>query len=117
MKLKFRKSYLSQRNKALVSYTKGIFMFAEKWADEMEKKIVKGKKIKNIADKVASKIDKEMGGVTGYMYNCSVLLLSMFWRYGDALRRWHNIKVQYGDEGIKANKTKRVLNSAVINLC
>ena len=50
------------------------------------------------------------------MYGCAVSILFQVWEYGDELRRWHNLDIQIGDEGDKANKTGKVLNPALLNI-
>lgn len=55
-------------------------------------------------------------GITGFMYGMAVNILSQCWLHGEALRRWHNIKMQIGDEGERANERGAVLNPALLVL-
>ena len=38
-------------------------------------------------------------GITGFMYGAAVSTLARVWIHGEALRLWHNLKTQIGDEG------------------
>ncbi len=96
------------------SYGSGVYRFAERWADLMEKQISKGKKLKDIAEETSSEADNE--GITGFMYGAAVNVLSRTWKHGEELRRWHNIDTQIGNEGEKANESGGTLNPALLNI-
>jgi hypothetical protein len=96
-------------------YGAAVFKYAEKWANLMEKEIVKGKHIKDIA-KDADRQANEGIDITGFMYGCAVSLLSKHWEFGEELRKWHNLSIQIKDEGEKANKNGGVLNPALLTV-
>jgi hypothetical protein len=48
------------------------------------------------------------------MYGCAVSTLSETWKFGEELRRWHNIDTQIHHEGEAANERGGVLNPAVL---
>jgi hypothetical protein len=60
-------------------------------------------------------LDVDAEGITGFMFGCAVLVLAKCWKYGEALRRWHNRDTQIGTEGDHANETGGVLNPALID--
>ena len=95
-------------------YGSGVIRFAARWANLMEAKMVKGAKLKDIADKCSHEADVE--GITGFMYGAAVSILSQVWEHGEELRRWHNLSTQLGDEGEKANKSGGVLNPALLSV-
>ena len=47
------------------------------------------------------------------MYGCAVSMLAYYWKYGEQLRCWHNLKTQIENEGERANKSGGVLNPAL----
>jgi hypothetical protein len=95
-------------------YGAAVFRYAETWANMMEAAIQSGEKIELIADKLSHDADTE--GITGYMYGAAVAILSKCWEHGEALRVWHNLKTQIGNEGEKANANGGVLNPAILNI-
>jgi hypothetical protein len=88
--------------------------FAARWANLMEQKIAEGAILEAIADDSSHEANKE--GITGFMYGCAVSILSQVWVHGEQLRRWHNLKTQFRDEGEKANETGGVLNPALLTI-
>lgn len=50
------------------------------------------------------------------MYGCAVSALAKFWVHGEQLRIWHNLDIQIGNEGEKANESGGVLNPALLNI-
>lgn len=95
-------------------YGGAVMTYAERWARMMEAAISKGDKIKDVAKEYSHLADEE--GITGFMYGCAVHILSQVWVRGEELRRCHNLKVQIGGEGEKANKNGGVLNTACLSL-
>jgi hypothetical protein len=95
-------------------YGSGVIRFAERWANLMEAKISKGAKLEDIAKATSQEADSE--GITGFMYGCAVSTLSHAWIHGEALRRWHNLDTQIGNEGERANANGGVLNPAILNI-
>lgn len=87
-------------------YGHGVYMFAEKWADYLEKEIESNQNrpvemvIFEKASSCSNKADDEVGGITGFMYGCAVNILSHCWIYGDILRRWHNKEYNYEGDGV-----------------
>lgn len=95
-------------------YSSCCVRYAERWAELMEQKMVEGSKLDDIADAASHEADTE--GITGFMYGCAVGMLSDGWKYGEELRRWHNLKTQIQHEGEDANRTGGVLNPALLNI-
>lgn len=95
-------------------YGHGVVVFAEQWARLMQLDMANGAKLEDIADAASSEADTE--GITGFMYGCAVSVLSQCWQHGEALRRWHNLKTQIRDDGVRANETGGVLNPALLNI-
>jgi hypothetical protein len=93
-------------------YGNGVYRFASEWATRMEARILAGYCVQEIAEEESHKADDE--GITGFMYGCAVSILSHWWKWGEELRRWHNLDTQIGNEGEKANESGKVLNPAVI---
>ena len=95
-------------------YGDEVINFAERWARLMESQIVTGGTLEACAESASSLADNE--GITGFMYGEAVRILSKVWVHGEQLRRWHNLKIQIGNEGKEANETGRVLNPALLSL-
>src|SRR3990167_10077697 len=93
-------------------YGRGVYRYAEQWANLMEQKLAEGRELENIADVTSHEADTE--GITGFIYGCAVGILSLVWEHGEALRRWHNLKTQIQREGEEANKKGTVLNPALL---
>jgi len=96
------------------SYEKVCVDYAKAWAELMEKRINTGEKLEDIAEQTSH--DADTMGITGFMYGVAVSMLSQCWEYGEALRKWHNLNVQIGDEGEKANEEGGTLNPAVYSI-
>lgn len=94
-------------------YGSGITRFAGRWATLTEQKIVAGM---SFAEAVAAAEDEaDDNGITGFMYNKAVQLLSRVWSYGDALRRGHNSKFIHDQQELAtANFDGRIVNNALI---
>jgi len=101
-------------------YGKACFTFAERWARKLQYVIDTcpetpiGEVMKRHADRLSHDADVE--GITGFMYGCAVSALSACWEHGDALRRWHNLDTQIGNEGEKANESGGVINPALLTI-
>lgn len=95
-------------------YGKACVDFAIRWADLMELQIALGKTVEQVAKETSHEANTD--GITGFMYGCAVEMLSEFWVRGEELRRWHNLDIQIGREGEKANESGGVLNPAVLVL-
>jgi len=91
-----------------------VYTYAEDWASIMDILIARGAKVDDIADKCSHAADFD--GITGFMYGCAVSILAQAWKHGEALRRWHNLKVQVNDEGEKANADGKTLNPAILRI-
>jgi hypothetical protein len=96
------------------AYGGGVVRFAEHWARLMQGEIDRGAKLEDIAGECCSIADDE--GITGFMYGAAVSILSQVWIHGEALRRWHNLKTQIGNEGERANETGGTLNPALLSI-
>lgn len=88
--------------------------YAENWAKLMQIEISKGATVAQCAKNTSHKLG--FMGITGFMYGCAVAMLSACWKYGEDLRRWHNLDTQIGNEGEKANESGGVLNPALLNI-
>lgn len=91
-----------------------IFSYAERWADMMEADMTSGKKLEEIAKETSHTADIE--GITGFMYGAAVSILAHCWIHGEALRIWHNLDKQIGNEGEDANRGGGVFNPAVMDI-
>lgn len=87
-------------------YGYGVVKYAISWANLMEKEInTNHKELKNIAEKTSFEAD--IDGITGFMYGCTISILSQCWIYGKELKEWHNKKYNYnGNE---------IINPVIIN--
>jgi len=95
-------------------YGGAVVVYSEKWADLMEARMANGEKIKDFANETSREADTD--GITGFMYGCAVQGLAHYWEHGEALRLWHNLDTQIGNEGEKANESGGVLNPALLNI-
>ncbi len=95
-------------------YGAAIYQYAEMWGRLMQIEMANGKSLPDIADECSHTADTE--GITGFMYGCAVSILAGCWKYGEELRRWHNLKTQVGKEGERANETGGVLNPAIMTI-
>lgn len=96
------------------SYGGAVVTYAERLARLMQVEIAAGHKLEDVADRLSSEADIE--GITGFMYGCAVSTLAQVWKHGEQLRRWHNLKTQIKDEGVKANEGGGVLNPAMLSI-
>ncbi len=96
------------------SYGKCVMEYAERWARLMQIEMDNGKNLEDVAEATSREADIE--GITGFMYGCAVSHLAWYWEYGDQLRRWHNLDIQIGNEGEKANESGGVLNPALLSI-
>ena len=95
-------------------YGSCVVRYAARWAWLMEQRIAEGSTVADIAKQTGHDADRE--GITGFMYGCAVGILAQVWKHGEALRCWHNIDTQCGNEGEKANESGGVLNPAILNI-
>ena len=93
-------------------YSKGVVDFAERWANLMEERMAGGGNVADVAKQASH--DADTDGITGFMYGCAVSTLSETWKFGEELRRWHNLDSQIHHEGEAANERGGVLNPAVL---
>lgn len=94
-------------------YGKGILRYAENWANIMEDLLAQGSSLPDIAESSSNQADTE--GITGFMFNASVQILSSCWIHGEQLRQWHNLSVD-PVQGKLANEHGSVLNSSILTL-
>lgn len=75
-----------------------IYEYAEGWAKLIQREIINGNKLEDIAEKTSH----EMGflGITGFMYGAAVSILSQCWIYGERLRKWHNKEYNHEGDGV-----------------
>lgn len=95
-------------------YGSAAMRFAERWADLMEARMTEGAKLEDIAAECSREADTE--GITAFMYGAAVCVLASSWEHGEALRRWHNLHEQLGNEGERANEKGTVLNPAMLSI-
>lgn len=106
--------YQSYKAKNSDPYGGAVVTYSERWAKLMQVEMANGKRIADMADQTSHAADIE--GITGFMYGCAVQALAHYWKHGEALRLWHNIKTQIKDEGVKANESGGVLNPACLTV-
>ena len=94
-------------------YGSGVIRYAERWADLIEARLADGANFKDVARATSREADTE--GITGFMYGAAVSTLASCWEHGEALRRWHNLYIQIGVEGERANESGGVLNPALLS--
>lgn len=95
-------------------YGGAVVAYAERWARLMQLEIASGKILENVAEDTSREANIE--GITGFMYGFAVSTLVSYWKHGERLRRWHNLKTQIGNEGENANKSGGVLNPALLKI-
>lgn len=98
MEEKYQEGY----NNNLDPYGHGVYTFAERWAELMEKDIEDcgGPTAAVIANFEKRSRQADTEGITGFMYGCAVSILSNCWEYGKILRKWHNKKYGYEGDGV-----------------
>ena len=106
--------YEQYKAKNTDSYGGRVVSYGEEWANLMEARLAKGEKIVDMAKATSHEADTD--GITGFMYGCAASALAHFWEHGEALRLWHNLDTQIGNEGEKANESGGVLNPALLNI-
>lgn len=104
-----------------VDYAKAVIVFAERWANLMEEAILTsdGPPPRMVIEQVAKTLERDADegiGITAFQYGCVVSALARFWEFGEPLREWHNLSIQIGDEGEKANASGGVLNPAILDV-
>lgn len=114
MELANEKAWREFKEKNQDFYGASILVYAERWARLMQLEMAGGKSLEEVAEATSRESDLE--GITGFMYGCAVSMLAHCWKHGERLRRWHNLKIQIGNEGEKANQSGGVLNPALLNI-
>ncbi len=104
MKIKsgMEEKYQEAYNKNLDPYGHGVYTFAERWAELIERDIDECDGVTNsvIANFQKRESQADTEGITGFMYGSAVNILSHYWEYGEFLRRWHNKEYGYEGEGV-----------------
>ena len=95
-------------------YGAAAIRYAARWANIMEKRMAEGATLADCAEKASH--DADIEGITGFMYGAAAAELAVAWKHGEELRRWHNLKTQIRDEGVKANESGGVLNPALLSI-
>ena len=114
MKIRNSEDWNKDRENNTDGYGKATLDYAERWADLMEVEIDGGAKLHDIAKRLSHEADSE--GITGFMYGAAVSVLARVWEHGQELRTWHNLDIQIGDEGERANERGGTLNPALLNI-
>ena len=113
MKLRNESAWAQAKANNTDSYGACVMLFAEHWADLMERDMATGTPLAECAKATSHEADEKFG-ITGFMYGCAVSTLAHVWEHGEELRCWHNLDTQIRDEGEKANATGGVLNPALL---
>jgi hypothetical protein len=95
-------------------YGRRCYTYAEDWAKLMETEMAGGPAVADCAEATSHEADTD--GITGFMYGAAVSILSNCWEHGEELRKWHNLDMQIGNEGAKANESGGVLNPALLSI-
>lgn len=69
-------------------YGAACVRYAEMWARLMQLEVANGANLSDIAD--ATSLEADIEGITGFMYDMAVSILSQSWIHGEQLRRWDN---------------------------
>ena len=81
-------------------YDRACLTFAERWAELLEEQITKSDNvmqcINDNTDKCSHEADTD--GITRFIYGCSIIVLSQYWKYGEYLRKWLNKKYGYNGD-------------------
>lgn len=96
-------------------YGRAVLVFAEQWANAMEREIAAGKRLEDVAASCEREASEAAGGITGFMYGAAVSTLAQVWAHGEALRRWHNGKYA-GRGGEQANANGGTINPAILTI-
>lgn len=97
------KEYQDWKEKNQDSYGKGVFDFAERWAESLETLIESSDESSLdviIAHAGTKSNEADTKGITGFMYGMAVSILSQEWEYGEDLRVWHNKEWGYTGDGV-----------------
>ena len=94
-------------------YSKDILVYAQAWAEEMERRMDAGEQLEDIAHEASHAADADIG-ITGSMYGHAVMQLAIHWQHGEALRRWHNAR--HGVDGAVANETGGIIDPAIMTV-
>lgn len=70
-------------------YGLAVYDYAEAWARLMQKGMVEGRALADIADETSHLADKGIG-ITGFMFGAAVSVLKATWAHGDELHRWRS---------------------------
>lgn len=94
------------KDKNTDAYGACIYEYAEGWAKLMQSEMSKGIPL----NECAGPTSYELGflGITGFMYDAAVSVLSHCWKHGEELRKWHNKEYNHEGEG--------VVNPAIITI-
>lgn len=105
-------------------YGAATLAYAEGWADLMEQRMAGGPDggaamdggapLEDVAKQAS--YDANTDGITGAMYGMAASILAECWEHGERLRKWHNLDVQIGTEGERANADGGTLNPAFIEI-
>lgn len=98
MEFKNKSDWELGKSKNTDPYGGCVYEYAEGWAKLMQREIINGNKLEDVAEKTSH----EMGflGITGFMYGAAVSILSHCWLYGERLRKWHNKEYNHEGEGV-----------------
>lgn len=64
-------------------YSKGVVLYAERWAEIMENQLKLGIPVKESQNEASNKADVD--GITGYMHSFALQALIKWWKFGNQL--------------------------------
>lgn len=96
------KEYREWFNKNSDSYSRECFLYAERWADLLEKEITSDEDAQSVIMRCADNLSHiaDLNGITGFMFGCAVSILCQCWQYGEELRKWNNKEYGYEGDGV-----------------
>jgi len=101
-----------RKNSKQGSHGLGIVGFAERWAVLMEGRIDAGIKLEDCAYETSRMADVE--GVSGWMHETAIELLTEAWIHGEALLLWHNLRAD-PEHGAEATAAGRLISNTMID--
>lgn len=78
--------------------TKGVFVYAELWAELMEKKIEHSNDVMKAIAENAAKLSfyaDPCEGISGFICNSALNILAQYWEYGEYLKSWNDERIQF----------------------